>query len=486
MFDLDTLKPDAPVFMPFGHYPRSVAVSGRSILAASRVAGPIHMISRVDMGSRTGTAYKTLGVFKNDINIDTVLVAPPNRASILAAMADGTAMLYDAGADTFTVARKDFTSLSGAYAASSYGVFIIGNNVLNGSLVTAGQLGTGSGTGAGISAGVAFTDQVAYRTTSTDMAGPGVVQKIDFSLGTAFRATRTVESPLFTPPLPPADPNLPVTPAPVQVNSFAFKRTLAALVDRATLISLSQSGFIILPTAYDAPVPIPQINKIVNAADQTQPVAPGGLINVMGANLSMTNIATSEIPTPTALGDSCLTVNGIAIPLLLVSGNQINAQLPFNIDGNSQMVLRTPGGVSDNLNFTILPTAPSVFRTSAPGADSASVFRAANNALVSDSNPVQGGDELIIYATGLGRTSPAVATGEAAPSEPLAAAMVQPDIALDGEPLVVDYAGLMPGRVGVYQINVRVPASIHAGSSVPLTIQQGGSATTVMLQVADQ
>jgi uncharacterized protein (TIGR03437 family) len=401
-------------------------------------------------------------------------------------MPDGTAMLYDAGADTFTVARKDFTSLSGAYAASSYGVYVIGNNVLNSSLVSAGQLGTGSGTGAGISAGFTFADQVGYRTSTTDATGPGVVQKIDFNLGTAFRATRIVESPLFTPPLPPADPTLPVTPSPVQVNSFAFKRTLAALVDRATLISLSQSGFTILPAAYDAPTPIPQISQIVNAADHTKPVAPGGLINVMGSNLSLTNLATSEVPMPTALGESCLTVNGIAIPLLLVSGSQINAQLPFNIDGNSQMVLRTPGGVSDNMNFTILLTAPSVFRTSAPAADSASVFRAANNALVSDSNPVQAGDALIVYATGLGRTSPAVATGAAAPSNPMAAALVQPDVSLDGVPLAVDYAGLTPGGVGVYQINVRVPGSVNPGSNVPLTIQQGGSSTTVTLQVADQ
>jgi uncharacterized protein (TIGR03437 family) len=486
VFDLDTLKPDPPVYMPFGHYPRSIAVSGRAILAASRVAGPIHMISKVDMASRTASAYATLGAFKNSVNIDTVLVAPPNRASILAAMPDGTAMLYDAGADTFTVARKNFTSLSGAYAASSYGVFVIGNNILNASLVSAGQVGTGSGTGSGISAGFAFVDQLGYRTSTTDATGPGVVQKIDFNLGEAFRATRIVESPLFTPPLPPVDPTLPVTPAQAQVNSFAFKRTLAALVDRAMLISLSQSGFVILPAAYDAPAPIPQIGAIVNAADKTKPVAPGGLINVTGSNLSITNLATSEIPMPTALGEACLTVNGIAIPLELVSSSQINAQLPFNIDGDSQMVLRTPGGVSNNMNFTVQPTAPSVFRASAAGIDTASVFRAANNALVSDANPIQAGDELIVYATGLGRTSPAVATGAAAPSNPLAAAMVQPDVSLDGNPLTVDYAGLTPGGVGVYQINVRVPGNINPGSSVPLTIQQGGYATTVALQVAAQ
>jgi uncharacterized protein (TIGR03437 family) len=486
VFDLDTLQQDPPVFMPFGHYPRSVAVSGRAILAASRVAGPTHMISKVDMATRAASAYAALGAFKNDINIDTVLAASPNRASILAAMANGSAMLYDAGADTFSVYRKDFTSLSGAYAASSYGVFIIGNNVLDASLVPAGQVGTGSGMGSGISAGLAFVEQLGYRTSTTDATGPGIVQKLDFNLGQAFQPTRIVESPLFTPPLPPVDPTLPVTPAPVQVNSFAFKRTLAALVDRATLISLSQSGFMILPAAYDAPTPIPQISQIVNAADQTKPVAPGGLITVKGSNLALTNLATSEIPMPTALGASCLTVNGIAIPLLLVSSSQINAQLPFNVEGNAQMVLRAPGGVSNNMNFTIQPTAPSVFRASAPGIDTASVFRAANNALVSDANPIQAGDELIVYATGLGRTSPAVDTGAAAPSNPLAVAMVQPDVTLDGAPLAVDYAGLMPGGVGVYQIQVRVPGNINPGSSVPLTIQQGGYATTVALQVAAQ
>jgi uncharacterized protein (TIGR03437 family) len=487
VFDLDTLKADLPIFMPFGHYPRSVAVSGKAILVASRVAGPTHQISRVDFVNRTAWAYQTLGAFENSVDIDTVLTPTPNGSAIFAAMTNGTVLLYDANADTFTVARKDFTSLSGAYAASSYGHFVVGNNILNASLVSVGQLGTGSGTGAGISAGITFINDIAYRTSTTDAAGAGVIQKLDLRLGTGFRPTRMVEAPLFTPPLPPVDPNLPVTVAPVQVNSFAFKRTLAALVNRNNVISLSQSGFTIIPTSYDSPVAIPRLTRIVNAADQTKPVAPGGLVSVIGTDLSPVNVATREIPIPIALADSCLTVNGIGIPLLLVSGTQINAQLPFNIDGNSQLVLRTPGGVSDNLNFTIQANAPSVFRTTAVGGSDnlATVYRAENNELVSDSNPVRAGDELVIYATGLGRTSPAVEAGTASPSEPLALAMTQPEVALDGSPAAVDYAGLTPGGIGVYQINVRIPGRVTSGSSVPLTIRQGGGATTINLQVVE-
>ena len=36
-------------------------------------------------------------------------------------------MLYDANADTFTVSRKDLTALAGAYAASSYNTYVVGN-----------------------------------------------------------------------------------------------------------------------------------------------------------------------------------------------------------------------------------------------------------------------------------------------------------------------------------------------------------------------
>ena len=489
VYDLDTLKEDLPIIMPGGHYPRSIAVSGRSILAASRVAGPKHKISKVDILTRRATELATLGVWENNVNIDTVLVATPNGSAIMGMMPDGNVLLYDANADTFTISRKNGSTLSGGYAASNYGQFVVGNALMNSSLVPATTpLGAASSSGAGISAGFVFVDQLGYRTSSVDAGGTGVIEKVDLTLGTSFKPTRTVESPLFVPGPASTTTTVPTITPPVVNNlvyATAFSRTLTALVNRAELLSLSQSGFTIIPLTYDAAVPIPRITRIVNAADQTKPVAPGGLISVQGTNLSLLNVATQEIPIPTALGESCLAVNGTAIPLVLVSSTQINAQLPFNVDGNSQVVLRTPGGISDNLNITILPNAPSVFRTAAIGGDSPTILRADNNELVSDSNPVRAGDGLVIYATGLGRTSPAVETGEAAPSEPLALANTQPDVSLDGAVMAVDYAGLTPGGVGVYQINVRVPGGVKAGSNVPLTIRQGGMQTTVTLQVAE-
>ena len=76
--------------------------------------------------------------------------------------------------------------------------------------------------------------------------------------------------------------------------------------------------------------------------------------------------------------------------------------------------------------------------------------------MVTPSNPVHRGDVLTIYATGLGRTSPAVETGVPSPAEPLAATLIQPVVTIGGQGIPVEFAGLTPGEIGVYQINVRV------------------------------
>ena len=72
-------------------------------------------------------------------------------------------------------------------------------------------------------------------------------------------------------------------------------------------------------------------------------------------------MASSEIPLPTALANSCLSVNGLPVPILFVSPNQVNAQMPFEAVGNVTLILRTPGGTSDNYNLVVEPNAPSVF-----------------------------------------------------------------------------------------------------------------------------
>jgi uncharacterized protein (TIGR03437 family) len=492
VYDLDSLQRQDPIQFPAGHYPRSIAESGKTMLALVRnaAAGGPGVIDRIDFAARRAIQLPSLGIYTNSVNPGGVLAPAPNGGAILGVMPDGNVMLYDANADTFTVSRKDFTALSGAYAASSYNSYVVGNTLLNASLVPAGVLETASGAPSGF----AFIDQGGFRTTASSLSAPGIIERFDAAQSTVTgKPTRLVEAPLL--PVSAAAPasgaaagaaaGFPTGSASGTGLGMSFLRSLAPLYDRSALISLSVSGFSVLPWNYDAAVAPPKITAVVNAADGKLPVAPGGLISVYGQQMAPVNIATKELPLPTALGESCLTVNGVAVPMLFVSSQQINGQLPFNVDGNAQMTLRTPGGISDNFNFSILPAAPAVFRTGAAGPQTglATITRADNGELITPTNPVHPGDSIVIWATGLGRTSPAIDSGMPAPSDPLADAVIQPSVLLGGVALDVQYAGLVPGSVGLYQINAAVPRSVPLGLSIPLVIAQGGSSTTLDVRV---
>jgi len=270
-------------------------------------------------------------------------------------------------------------------------------------------------------------------------------------------------------------------------TGFAFTRSLAVLNDRSAILNLSTSGVTVLSWNYDVSVEAPRVDRIVNAADFSAPVAPGGLITIFGTSLSPVNAATSTIPLPTALGDTCLTVNGLPVPMLYVSPTQINAQLPNQVQGNTTMVLHTPGGVSDNFNFTILPTAPSIFRVSATqGASQVpTVVRLENNLLVTPSNPVRKDDIIVIYMTGGGRTTPEITAGTPAPSETLASTLVQPTVEIGGVSLPVLFSGLTPGSVGLYQINAKVPPTVPKGMTEELRVTQGNVSTSVTVRVVE-
>jgi uncharacterized protein (TIGR03437 family) len=317
--------------------------------------------------------------------------------------------------------------------------------------------------------GFAFVEQEGYS-AAVSAAGRGYLRRLG--------------SPSSQPPLPTTIVENPL----VGDTEYPFRRTLAPLPNRSALIALTTSGFTVLPWNYDAFVAPPVLDRVVNAADFTRPVAPGGLVSLFGRQLSPLTLASTDVPLPKVLADSCLTVNGVIVPVSFVSPLQINAQLPFQVDGNAEIVLRTPGGVSDALRFTILPGAPSVFRSGAAGPETGipTIFRAANNDLATISNPIHPDDRITIYLTGLGLTFPEIPAGAAAVANPLSQALVTPTVTLGGIPLFVEFAGLTPGFAGVYQINAIVPfKGIPTGFEIPLAISQGGFTTSVPVRVVN-
>lgn len=99
-------------------------------------------------------------------------------------------------------------------------------------------------------------------------------------------------------------------------------------------------------------------------------------------------------------------------------------------------------------------------------------------------NPAAAGEVLSLFATGLGPTQPEVDPGKPFPSSPLAAVTSAVEVRVNGKPAEVLAAVGLPGTVGGYQVNFRVPVETPKGSAA-LQLSVGMAADTsvkVMVQ----
>jgi uncharacterized protein (TIGR03437 family) len=207
----------------------------------------------------------------------------------------------------------------------------------------------------------------------------------------------------------------------------------------------------------------PRVKAAVNGATfqaELAGYAPGTIVSVFGENLSEGTVTAETIPLPRTLGSTVVTVNGTAAPLFFVSPVQINLQLPFELQGNvAEVVVWLDQSQSLPLILPLAGASPGVFQAAALGRQQALVFHA-DGRLVSEQHPAGTGDRVILYGTGFGRVRPRVPSGVASPGAPgLARLVASPTVRMDGVDCTVEFAGLAPGYVGLYQLNLVVPQS---------------------------
>jgi uncharacterized protein (TIGR03437 family) len=196
--------------------------------------------------------------------------------------------------------------------------------------------------------------------------------------------------------------------------------------------------------------------------------------------------------------------------MFYASTTQTSVQLPWKItDGTANIVVTRNGTASASQQLQVGQFSPGIFTTTQNGQGMALAFNAvpitvngkAALAIAQPAGSVPGlptvpakvGDHMFVYCTGLGAVTPSIADG-AAPcalsgcksTDTQRKTNTLPKVLIGGVSAHVEFSGLAPQFVGVYQLNFQLPSGVPTGNAVPIHIQIGGATSRDGVTIAVQ
>jgi uncharacterized protein (TIGR03437 family) len=248
--------------------------------------------------------------------------------------------------------------------------------------------------------------------------------------------------------------------------------------------AISGSVQVAVQVATNPKVPNVATGGIVSSGDFSSPPAAGLLVSIFGSALADGSAGFNSAPVPTQLGSTQVLLGGVDLPLVYVSENQVNVLIPFETPLNVplSLLVQRNNAISVPVTTAVFAAQPAILSN---GLGQGDIFGAGGQTLADANAPAAAGDVLVIYAVGLGAVTPPVPTGTGSPSSPLAKVSAPTIVTIGGQSVQPVFAGLTPGFVGLYQLNVVMPAGVTAGSQVPVTVSVGGktSASGIFMAV---
>jgi uncharacterized protein (TIGR03437 family) len=237
------------------------------------------------------------------------------------------------------------------------------------------------------------------------------------------------------------------------------------------------------------PLPILSAGQILNGASYGSTLVAGELASLFGANFSLGGASAFTAPLQTSLQGVSVEINGTAAPLIYVGANQVNFQVPWELQGQSSATIDVlDNGVrTASQTFRLAAAAPAVFTLNSQGTGQGAVLFSGTSVWAGDSGVVpcspcaraaKAGDNLEIYLTGLGAVATSQATG--VPTSSATPTLTQATVTIGGIAAPVTYSGLATRYVGLNQVNVQVPAGVAPGMQVPLVVSIGGVASNTV------
>jgi len=233
---------------------------------------------------------------------------------------------------------------------------------------------------------------------------------------------------------------------------------------------------------------LPVVTKAINTAGGNPTIAPNTWLEIHGSNLAPTTMDWSAWNfadgLPTSLGGVSATINGMPAIISYVSPTQVNVLAPLDTAAGPVAVqVSTPAGESLPLVTMEQSTSPGFFVIDIQGHVAA---RHLDYSLVGDTSPsvpdyaftpARPGETVLLYATGFGQTSPAIANQSIATG----ALPALPLVTVGGLPAFAIYAGV--SGPGVYQFNVALPMAAPSGD-LTLSATYNGNRTQTGVVIA--
>ena len=207
--------------------------------------------------------------------------------------------------------------------------------------------------------------------------------------------------------------------------------------------------------------------SIVNSASNVAgDLAPNTIATIYGKDLAYSTRALSAEDIrggnmPTQLGGVAVHVGAGTAPLYYVSPTQINCVIPGNLlPGPADLQIVREGRAGPPVRILLQDAAPAFFRWG-----DAVASGHADGAPVTPERPARPGEAVVLYATGLGPIVTGLSSNYTEIPQQAAPLVRFRDLKLlvDGTPLEparVPYAGVAPGFLGLYQVNVVLPDAV--------------------------
>ena len=232
---------------------------------------------------------------------------------------------------------------------------------------------------------------------------------------------------------------------------------------------------------------LPAITEVLSGVSDNslRTVAPAGQFTVFGTDLVKvsSNLGGLEgLTLPAAINGTSVTIGGITAPILSVGIEPLNnpphyivAQVPIDVPvGPQSVVVKSANGTSNSRQVTVAAQAPGLYFDNV----GAIVVRVANFDLVRANNAARAGEALAVLSTGLGQTTPALATGEI----PQNANVVSQGVTLTvgGQTAAVAGTVVIPGFPGFYITLFQMPAGVAPGNA-PVVLRINSVASNTVL-----